>query len=111
MHEYSLKFIIGIILLITNIPLGWGGLVFCAYLGRKTKKKFYYWLGTVLYILSWIMLALGGFLAGPEGIKLAKNVTNKYRWESVIAAVLIIIGIFIYGSKKKNKKEIIQDKN
>ncbi len=75
--EFSLKFWIGIILLVTNQPFGWGAMILCGALAIKTKKKFFYFLGLAVYALSWGMLGLGFLLAGPEGIKYSRDLLKS----------------------------------
>ena len=49
----SIEVIIGIILILINVPFGWGGALICGYYGQKTGKKFF-------YVLSvWCMHYLG----------------------------------------------------
>ena len=80
MAKRSLKFWLGVTLLVTNQPLGWGGMAICAALAYKTgEKKLYMTAGGIIYALSWVMLLLGGFLAGPEGILLVKQIFAKIK--------------------------------
>ena len=74
MENYSVAFWFGVGLLAVNPVIGIGGAALCSYLAIKTKKKKYYAImGTSIYALSWIMLLIGGWLAGPEGYVLVKE--------------------------------------
>jgi hypothetical protein len=73
-EKHSLVFWFGVGLLAVNPIIGWGGAALCSYLAIKTKKKkMYAIMGTGIYALSWVLLLLGGWLAGPEGYVLVKN--------------------------------------
>lgn len=110
--EFSLKFWIGIILLITNQPFGWGAMILCGALAIKTKKKFFYFLGLAVYALSWGMLGLGILLAGPEGIKYSRDLL-KSLWISSLGKISIILGFillvilsYLLVQRRKGKKVI-----
>lgn len=57
---------IGVLLLLTNVPFGYGGAAICAAIGVRTKAPVWGAAGVGVYILSWGMLILGVFLAGKE---------------------------------------------
>jgi hypothetical protein len=90
LDERSFKFWIGIVLLVTNQPLGWGGMLIFNSLALRYHSAIYSYIGFGIYALSWGMLGLGFLLAGPEGYQLVKAVfqyiKNKY-----------------FGKKKKNE--------
>ena len=73
LHKRSKRFWIGVILLTTNQPFGWGGMLLFNFLAVKYHSVVYSYLGFGIYGLSWGILALGGILAGPEGKKLFKE--------------------------------------
>ena len=75
--EFSLKFWIGIILLITNQPLGWGAMLICNDIAIHKHNVLFSFLGIGAYALSWAMLGLGLLLAGPEGIKYSRSLLKK----------------------------------
>jgi hypothetical protein len=77
LSKQSLKFRIGVFFLIVNIPLGYGGIALGAYLVAKTGNKGYLALSGIIYGLSWGLLFLGAYLAGPEGMALVKNTWKK----------------------------------
>jgi len=77
--EFSLKFWIGIILLITNQPLGWGAMLICNSLAIKKYNALFSFLGIGAYALSWGILGLGLLMAGPEGIKYSRSLLKKLR--------------------------------
>jgi hypothetical protein len=115
--EFSLKFWIGIILLVTNQPLGWGAMLVCSALAVKTKKKFFYFLGVGAYALSWGMLGLGFLLAGPEGIQYSRNLL-KGLWMSPVGKVSVVFGVallltlaYVLLRRKRHKKGISSASN
>jgi hypothetical protein len=78
MGKHSMVFWFGVGLLAVNPIIGWGGAALCSYLAIKTKKrKMYAIMGTSIYALSWLMLLLGGWLAGAEGYVLVKDLFIK----------------------------------
>ena len=105
----TLEQIIGIILILINVPFGWGGALICGYYGQKTGKKFFYVLSVVVYILSWIMLSVGVLLCGkPYAEYIIKNYVTKYIVPAVIVTLaIVIVFLFVYRKKifKKYKNE------
>ncbi len=102
----SVETIIGIILIVTNVPVGWGGALLFGYYGKKTGKKFFYVLSGIIYLLSWGMLSLGVFLCGK---KYAQHIIEKY---VEVPAVIIFIGIIlVFVYRKKIFKKYKKDKN
>jgi len=75
--KFSLKFWIGIILLTTNQPLGWGAMLACNAIAINKHNEFFFYLGIALYALSWGMLGLGALLAGPEGVHYSRLLLKK----------------------------------
>ena len=75
--EFSLKFWIGIILLIINQPLGWGAMLICNALTIEKHNVLFSFLGIGAYALSWGILGLGLLMAGPEGIKYSRSLLKK----------------------------------
>ena len=75
--KFSLRFWIGIILLTTNKPLGWGAVVACNAIAINKHDEFFLYLGIALYALSWVMLGLGALLAGPEGVRYSRLLLKK----------------------------------
>ncbi|MGR3179999.1 MAG: hypothetical protein ACUZ8E_18315 [Candidatus Anammoxibacter sp.] len=71
--KFSLKFWIGIVLLVTNQPFGWAGMIICNSIAIKEEDYFFSVLGFGIYGLSWGMLGLGALLSGREGIEYSKN--------------------------------------
>ena len=75
----SLRFKIGVFFLVVNVPLGYEGGVLLAVIGvAMGKPVFGLDLGVGIYILSWIMLGLGIWMAGPEGVQLLKDLRKKW---------------------------------
>lgn len=105
------EIIIGIILILTNVPVGWGGALLFGYYGKKSGKKFFYVLSGIVYILSWGMFLLGVFLCGKQ---YAKNIIENYVTKYIIPAVVVCLCVvlletFIY--RKKLFKKYKKDKN
>jgi len=103
MPDLTPRFITGMILLVTNQPVGWGGIIYFSYLAKKTGKKIYIALGTVIYAVSWGMLALGAVLAGPEGLAIVKDTTKKYGWKLLPVVLIIGLAVFFFIKIKKKK--------
>jgi hypothetical protein len=77
--KLGFRFRLGLVLLTTNQPLGWGALLLCAALAVKTgRKELYYW-GIVAYGLSWVMLGVGVVLAGRDGLQYARLHSDKIK--------------------------------
>jgi len=79
----SSRFWIGIVLLTTNQPLGWGAMLACNAIAISKHNEFFSYLGIALYALSWGMLGLGALLAGPEGIRYSRLLLKK-TWQCFI---------------------------
>jgi hypothetical protein len=78
MENHSIAFWFGVGLLAINPIIGWGVAALCGYLAIKTKREKYYGImGITVYAVSWVMLLLGGWLAGPEGYALVKDLFLK----------------------------------
>ena len=103
MNHHSWSFIIGIVLLAANIPVGLAGLGFGAYMAKKTGKKTYYPIGTAIYALSWLMLVAGVWLVGSRGIEMMKAFNTAHPWLKYISP-LILIGIITYVLIARSRK-------
>ena len=77
MDKNNKRFVLGIVLLFINQPIGWGGMLLFNYLAVKYHKPIFSILGFVIYGITWGMLFLGGYLAGKEGISLVKKFWAK----------------------------------
>ena len=103
----SIEVIIGIILILINVPFGWGGALVCGYYGQKTGKKFFYVLSVLVYALSWVMLSVGVFLCGKP---YAKYIIDNYVAKFIAPAMFVIViaaiaVIFVYREKIFKKKK------
>ena len=78
--SFSIKFWIGIILLVINQPLGWGVMLICNAGAVKNQSAILSFIGIGAYILRWGMLLLGLLLAGPEGVKYSHKLFKKLRF-------------------------------
>ena len=103
----SIEVIIGIILILINVPFGWGGALICGYYGQKTGKKFFYVLSVLVYALSWVMLSVGVFLCGkPYAKYIIDNYVAKFIAPAVFVIVIAAIAlIFVYREKIFKKKK------
>jgi len=102
----SQKMIVGIILLVLNVPFGWIGAAICAYYGKKYNKKIYYFLSVFVYALSWLMLAAGIYLCGKDYAKIFfENYVSKYIYPVTIACLIIFGIIFVIKKIKKETKK------
>jgi hypothetical protein len=104
----SVRFIAGVILLLTNQVIGWAGMAVGIYLAKKFSRKIFYFLGVGIYGFSWAMLAFGAYLAGPQGIALVKHFFLRFRRETIILGIILVIltvGYFWrrYGTLLKSK--------
>jgi len=104
------ELIIGIILILINVPFGLGGAFICGYYGKKTGKKFFYFLSVVVYAFSWGMLAAGVWLCGrPYAEYIIENYVKKYIVPTVIVSLIFAI-IFLFVYRKKIFKNHKNDK-
>lgn len=92
------------VLLLTNQVVGWAGLIGGSYLGKKTGKKIFFAAGTGVYAISWGMLALGAYLAGPEGVGLVKKLFRAYMWQTIAGGAFIVSALIVYYFFSKRKK-------
>jgi hypothetical protein len=94
------EMIIGIILLIINIPLGWIGLVWFAGRAKKSGKKVFYFIGLGIYGLSWGLMALGIFLCGKD---FAYDFIARYRIPTIVGTLILLIILFAFWRVKRKK--------
>ena len=74
----SLRFKIGLLFLIINTPIGYGGGALTVGLGVKTgQPALGASVGAAIYIISWCMLGLGILMAGPEGVQIVKDFRRR----------------------------------
>ena len=76
---------LGFFCLIGNVPIGIAGVAAGILLHSFTNKNIFLVLGTIIYIASWVMLAIGIFLTGKHLAKqIKKNLKNKVRaWKKL----------------------------
>ena len=102
----SHKMIIGIILLILNVPFGWFGAAICAYYGKKYNKKIYYFLSLRIYAISWVMLFVGLYLCGKDYAKtIFENYVSKYIYPISIACIAVFVIFYVIKKIKKRNNE------
>lgn len=75
----SRRFKIGVFFLVVNMPFGYGGGILASVIGIKMGHPVLGvgW-GVCIYIISWIMLGLGIWMAGPKGLLKAKHLRKKW---------------------------------
>ena len=73
LKELTLRGRIGLVLLATNVPVGWGGALACTTMAATYKSRFWGILAGVIYAISWIMLGVGFLLAGKNLVDIMKK--------------------------------------
>lgn len=76
--QFTVRFKTGVALLILNVPLAYGGLAITAALAAITRSEIWLLIGGAIYVFSWLMLAAGMLLAGPEGLKYVKGLRGRW---------------------------------
>jgi hypothetical protein len=100
----TLEMIVGIILIAINVPLGWFGMLWLGYYGKKTGKKIYYILSVTVYVFSWLLLAAGFYLCGKDYASfIIDKYIKTYMYPVVILSLVAFILIFLI-KKRRNKK-------
>jgi len=78
-ERHKFLFRVGIALLALNIPIGWGGGALCVFLAGLTRRRDWLLVGLWVYGLSWLVLGLGFWLAGPAGGQIARRFWHRRR--------------------------------
>ena len=82
-HKPSLRFKIGVVLLVANVPIGIGGAILAAGVGAATgHRNLGITLGVAIYATSWGMLGLGIVMAGREGLDYVKRLRTRWSGSS-----------------------------
>ena len=77
--KWTPRFKIGVVLLVSNIPMGLIGFALTGIMAATTgNKAFWAMIGVIIYGLSWAMLGLGVLLAGPQGVGYVKALRRKW---------------------------------
>ena len=76
--EFSLKFRIGIILIVVSQPFGVVALLIFNAIALHNHNAFFSYIGIAGYALSWAMLGLGILLAGKEGITYSRSLFKRF---------------------------------
>ena len=78
-RPHSLRFRLGLFLMLASFPFGYGGAALAAVVGHATghAARGLAW-GVGIYILSWGMLGLGLGMAGPGGMQRVKEIRRKW---------------------------------
>ena len=108
--QFTTEVIIGIILIAINVPVGWLGAALFGYFAQKTGKRIFYYLAALVYVLSWVMLALGVYLCGREyGQYIIDNYVVKYIAPTVVVLLVAVILVIVYRKKIFKNKGISGD--
>ncbi len=68
----------GVIFLVLNYLLGWPTLLAIESAAAVSQSKSLALLGAVVYGLSWILLGLGLWLAGPQSVAWTKSIVQRW---------------------------------
>ena len=71
--KHGFWFKVGLVLLVLNFPIGYGGLAVGTAIAVCKKQPAALTVGFVFYGLSWVILGLGTILTGRGGIRYAKS--------------------------------------
>ncbi len=72
-RKHRILFKAGVILLVVNVPIGYGGVAIGALVSAITRDPRGIMVGAGIYALSWVVLAVGILLLGPGGYRYAKD--------------------------------------
>lgn len=75
----SPRFRAGLVLLIANVPVGYGGLAVAGGIAAWTGEPRWLLAGAACYALSWMMLLAGIALSGRDGVAYAKSLWMRFR--------------------------------
>ena len=78
-HKTTLAFKVGLIFLLINIPVGYGGFALGTSIYYATGKSYWLWIGSGAYAISWVLLGAGIALAGPAGVAYMKDFWKSMR--------------------------------
>lgn len=82
MNSPRLRSLLGVALLLSNSPFGWGCVAAAGWLATRTSEPRWLALGAVGYAISWGMLGLAVLLLGREGVV---AVRSRIRWRPRVA--------------------------
>jgi len=74
----KIRFRLGVFLLVVNMPLGYLCLPLGVYVGHNIGKKGGVVVGIVCYALTWVMMGLGVYLAGPRGVHITRTYWKNF---------------------------------
>ncbi len=77
MTTVRLRSLVGVALLVSNSPFGWGCVAAAGWLATRTGEPRWLAFGAVGYGVSWAMLGLAVVLLGREGVN---AVRSRLRW-------------------------------
>lgn len=95
-EKSKLRLRLGLILLVANAPVGYGGLAVCSFLAFKTESTYWLKIGLGAYVLSWVMFGAGIILAGHAGREFL-----KIKWRRRIVA---LHRLYSYKYRKQLRK-------
>ena len=73
----SPRFWFGLVLLVLGPPVTWGGIAACNAAAFHTANFVFVKAAVVIYVASWIAFLFGILLAGPDGVRHAKDWATK----------------------------------
>ena len=68
-EKYRFYTLVGLLVVLLNVPLGWGGAAFFSLMALYYEKPFFYKIAGVCYAISWIMLGAGIVMAGRDTVR------------------------------------------
>ena len=75
--QQNMRFWIGILLLVTNQPIGWVAMLVCNAIALKQQSVIFTYIGLGIYAFTWLLLLLGAWMAGPQGVVYAKQLVRR----------------------------------
>ena len=68
-EKYRFYTLVGLLFVLLNVPLGWGGAALFSLIAAYQQKPFFYKIAGGCYVISWVMLGLGIVLAGRDTVR------------------------------------------
>lgn len=81
-ERHRLLFRIGLVLVVANFPVGYGGIAVFAVLAVVSDNPAWLWGGAACYLLSWLMLGIGFWLGGRPAYDYARRFWHLRRRRS-----------------------------
>ncbi len=68
-EKYGFFTLLGLLFVLLNVPLGWGGAALFSLIAARQDKPVFYKAAGICYVASWIMLGLGIVMAGRDTVR------------------------------------------